>query len=129
MVSSEIGRQTGSSIRVGSTEWARTREEERRACHDYRVSGSCLLHSCYLAAGLIVLLVLKQPLWINFVEIRMAVKELSLDPVLIFLWHAYWGWAWGVLGFILDYAMLAAVRIVLRLIRGCVTWTTLLSDE
>jgi predicted PurR-regulated permease PerM len=87
------------------------------------------LRRCYLAAGLIVLLVLKQLLWIDFVEIRMAGKELSLDPVLMFLWHAYWGWAWGVLGFILDYPMLAAVRIVLRPIRGYETWTTLLSDE
>ena len=82
---------------------------------------------CYLAAGLIVLLVLKQLLWINFVEIRVVEKELSRDPVSIFLWHAYWGW--GVLGFILDYPMLAAVRIVLRPTRGCEMWTTLLSDE
>ena len=91
---------------------------------------ACLgLGSPLAAVGLICLLVVNRLLWIDFVEIRMAGKELSLDPVLMFLWLAYWGWAWGVLGLILAYPMLAAVKIVLRHIRGCEAWATLLSDE
>ena len=91
---------------------------------------ACLgLGSPLAAVGLICLLVVTRLLWIDFVEIRMAGKELSLDPVLMFLWLAYWGWAWGVLGLILAYPMLAAVKIVLRHIRGCEAWATLLSDE
>ena len=59
----------------------------------------------------------------------MAGKELSLDPVLMFLWLAYWGWSWGVLGLILAYPMLASVKIVLLHIRGGEKWATLLSDD
>lgn len=91
---------------------------------------ACLgLGSPLAAAGFIVLLVFNRLLWIDFVEIRMAGKELSLDPVLMFLWLAYWGWAWGVLGLILAYPMLAAVKIVLLHIQGCEAWATLLSDD
>jgi predicted PurR-regulated permease PerM len=44
----------------------------------------------------------------------MSGKQLNLDPTLLFLWLSYWGWAWGILGLILAYPMLADLRIGLE---------------
>jgi predicted PurR-regulated permease PerM len=87
------------------------------------------LSSLTAAIGLSVLLVLNRLLWIDFVEIRMSGKELNLDPTLMFLWLSYWGWAWGVLGLLLAYPMLAAVKIVLTHVKGGEGWAALLSEE
>lgn len=81
------------------------------------------------AIGLSVLLVVNRLLWIDFVEIRMSGKELNLDPTLMFLWLSYWGWAWGVLGLLLAYPMLAAVKIVLTHVKGGEGWAVLLSED
>ena len=81
------------------------------------------------ASVLAVLLVLNRLLWIDFVEIRMSGKQLNLDPTLMFLWLAYWGSMWGVLGLLLAYPMLAAVKTVLSHVKGCEGWAVLLSDE
>ncbi|MFM1995935.1 MAG: transport protein TqsA [Planctomycetota bacterium] len=81
------------------------------------------------AIVLSVLLVVNRLLWIDFVEIRMSGKELNLDPTLMFLWLSYWGWAWGVLGLLLAYPMLAAVKIVLTHVKGGEGWAVLLSED
>ncbi len=81
------------------------------------------------AVLLAVLLVVNRLIWIDFVEIRLSGRELNLDPVLMFLWLAYWGWVWGVLGLILAYPMMAAVKIVLQHVSGGTPWAVLMSDE
>lgn len=81
------------------------------------------------AAALAVLLVLNRLLWIDFIEIRMSGKQLNLDPTLMFLWLSYWGWAWGVLGLLLAYPMMAAVKIALNHMQGGAGWAVLLSEE
>lgn len=81
------------------------------------------------AAVLSVLLIVNRLIWIDLVEIRMSGKELNLDPTVMFLWLAYWGWAWGILGLLLAYPMLAAVKIVLTHVRGGESWAALLSEE
>lgn len=87
------------------------------------------LPSLTAAIVLCVLLVLNRLLWIDFVEIRMSGKELNLDPTLMFLWLSYWGWAWGVLGLLLAYPMLAAAKIVLAHVKGGEGWAVLLSED
>lgn len=87
------------------------------------------LNSGTHAIVLSLLLVANRLLWIDFVEVRMSGKELNLDPTLMFLWLAYWGWTWGVLGLLLAYPMMAAVKIVLTHIRGGEGWAMLLSEE
>lgn len=87
------------------------------------------LPSVTAAVVLSLLLVLNRLVWIDFVEIRMSGKELNLDPTLMFLWLAYWGWAWGVLGLLLAYPMLAAVKIVLSNVKGGARWAMLLSED
>ena len=81
------------------------------------------------AVMLSALLVANRLLWIDFVEIRMSGKELNLDPTLMFLWLSYWGWAWGVLGLLLAYPMLAAVKIAVAHVKGGEGWAVLLSEE
>ena len=81
------------------------------------------------AVMLSALLVANRLLWIDFVEIRMSGKELNLDPTLMFLWLSYWGWAWGVLGLLLAYPMLAAVKIAVAHVKGAAGWAVLLSEE
>jgi predicted PurR-regulated permease PerM len=75
------------------------------------------------------LLVLNRFVWIDFVEVHMAGRHLSLDPVVVFLWLAYWGWVWGVVGLLLAYPMLAAVRVGLLHFEGTRGLGILLGDE
>ncbi len=78
---------------------------------------------------LAVLLIVNRFVWIDFVEITLSGQQLNLDPTLMFLWLAYWGWMWGVLGLLLAYPMLAAVKIVLTHVKGAEGWVILLSEE
>jgi predicted PurR-regulated permease PerM len=76
-----------------------------------------------------ILIILNRIFWIDFVELKMSGKQLNLDSTLMFLWLSYWGWAWGVLGLILAYPMMAAVKITLQHLVGAQGWAVLLSDE
>lgn len=87
------------------------------------------LDSAAMATLLATLIVLNRVFWIDFFELQMSGKQLNLDPTLLFLWLSYWGWAWGILGLILAYPMLAAVRITLEHLGGLHGWALLLSDE
>ena len=87
------------------------------------------LDNVAMATLLSALIVLNRVFWIDFFELRMSGKQLNLDPTLLFLWLSYWGWAWGILGLILAYPMLAAVRITLEHLGGLQGWALLLSDE
>jgi predicted PurR-regulated permease PerM len=87
------------------------------------------LDSHMMALLLSALIVLNRIFWIDFFELRLSGKQLNLDPTLLFLWLSYWGWAWGILGLILAYPMLAALRIALEHIGGLGGWAVLLSDE
>lgn len=87
------------------------------------------LDNAVMATLLSALIVLNRVFWIDFFELRMSGKQLNLDPTLLFLWLSYWGWAWGILGLILAYPMLAAVRIALEHLGGLRGWALLLSDE
>ena len=81
------------------------------------------------ALVLSTLVLVNRVLWIDFLELRFSGKQLNLDPTLLFLWLSYWGWAWGVLGLILAYPMMAAVKISLRHLGGAHGWAELLSDD
>lgn len=99
------------------------------ACVPPILLGFVALDSTGAAVLLAVLLVVNRLVWIDFVEIKMSGQQLNLDPTLIFLWLAYWGWMWGVLGLLLAYPMLAAVKIVLTHVKGAEGWAILMSEE
>jgi predicted PurR-regulated permease PerM len=80
------------------------------------------------AAALGAVLLVNRLVWIDIVEVRMSGRELNLDPTLMFLWLAYWGWVWGVVGLILAYPMMAALKIALAHV-GSGGWAELLAGE
>lgn len=87
------------------------------------------LDSVLAASVLAGLIVVNRFLWIDWVEIRLSGKHLNIDSVLLFLWLAYWGWSWGVLGLILAYPMIASLKIVLEHLEGAKAWAMLMSEE
>jgi AI-2 transport protein TqsA len=99
------------------------------ACIPPILLGFVSLETTGAAVLLSALLIVNRIVWIDFVEIRMSGQQLNLDPTLMFLWLAYWGWVWGVLGLLLAYPMLAAVKIVLAHVKGAEGWAILLSEE
>lgn len=99
------------------------------ACVPPILLGFVALSGSLQAVTMAVILIVNRLVWIDFVEVRMSGRQLNLDPTLMFLWLSYWGWVWGVLGLLLAYPMLAAVKIVLSHVRGSEGWAVLLSEE
>ena len=87
------------------------------------------LDSPVAATALSVLVVLNRFIWIDYIEIKMAGRHLNVDSILLFLWLAYWGWVWGVLGLILAFPMVASLKIVLEQLESTRGWAVLMSDE
>jgi predicted PurR-regulated permease PerM len=48
----------------------------------------------------------------NFITPFALGRSLSLNPVVIFIWLMFWGWAWGVPGAMVAVPLLAIVKIV-----------------
>jgi predicted PurR-regulated permease PerM len=87
------------------------------------------LESPVAATVLAVLIVVNRIAWIDYVEIKMSGKSLNIDSILLFLWLAYWGWAWGVLGLILAFPMITSLKIVLEHLEGTRSWAVLMSED
>jgi predicted PurR-regulated permease PerM len=87
------------------------------------------LDSPIAATALAVLVVLNRFVWIDYIEIRMSGKHLNIDSILLFLWLAYWGWVWGVIGLILAFPMVTSLKIVLEHLESTKSWAVLMSDE
>jgi predicted PurR-regulated permease PerM len=85
----------------------------------------------YIAAAIVlsVLIVANRVLWIDYVEIKLAGKHLNLSSVLLFVWLAYWGWAWGVLGLILAYPMLFSLKLALEHFESTRKWAVLMGED
>ncbi|HUE73720.1 MAG TPA: AI-2E family transporter [Pirellulaceae bacterium] len=81
------------------------------------------------AIALSVLLIANRLLWIDYVEIKLSGKHLNLSSVLLFVWLAYWGWVWGVLGLILAYPMLASLKLALEHFDATRKWAVLMGDD
>src|SRR5262249_4267642 len=81
------------------------------------------------ATVLAILIVLNRFVWIDYIEIRMAGRHLNINPILLFLWLAYWGWMWGVVGLILAFPMLTSLKIILEHLESTKGWAVLMSEE
>lgn len=82
-----------------------------------------------MAAILAGLIVLNRFLWIDYIEIKLAGRHLNIDSILLFLWLAYWGWMWGVVGLLLAFPMVTSLKIVLEHLAPTKGWAVLMSDE
>jgi predicted PurR-regulated permease PerM len=87
------------------------------------------LNSPIAATALAVLIVLNRVVWIDYLEIKMSGRQLNIDSILLFLWLAYWGWMWGVIGLILAFPMLTSVKIVLEHLESTRGWAILMSED
>jgi predicted PurR-regulated permease PerM len=87
------------------------------------------LDSPIAATVLAALVVLNRFLWIDYIEIRMSGKHLNIDSILLFLWLAYWGWMWGVIGLILAFPMVTSLKIILEHLESTRGWAVLMSEE
>jgi predicted PurR-regulated permease PerM len=81
------------------------------------------------AIALAALVVLNRFVWVDYVETRLAGRHLNIDSILLFLWLAYWGWAWGVVGLVLAFPMVTSLKIVLENVEATKGWAVLMSDE
>ncbi len=87
------------------------------------------LDSMVTATAAAVLVVVNRFVWIDFVEIKLSGKQLNIDSVLLFLWLAYWGWTWGVLGLILAFPMVTALKIVMENLESTRGWAILMGED
>lgn len=87
------------------------------------------LENPWMAVLLSVLLIVNRFVWVDYIEIRASGKHLNIDSVLLFLWLAYWGWMWGILGLILAFPMITSLKIVLENIESTRPWGVLMSEE
>ena len=53
-------------------------------------------------------------------------NSLSLNPVIILLWLMFWGWLWGIAGFLLGVPMLVVFKIVCSRVESLQPWATML---
>jgi predicted PurR-regulated permease PerM len=81
------------------------------------------------AVAAAALVVLNRFVWVDYVETRMAGRHLNIDSILLFLWLAYWGWAWGVVGLVLAFPLVTSLKIVLENLEATKSWAVLMSDE
>jgi predicted PurR-regulated permease PerM len=87
------------------------------------------LDSPVAATALGVLVILNRIVWIDYIEIKLSGQHLNIDSILLFLWLAYWGWVWGVVGLILAFPMVTSLKIVLETLEATRGWAALMSDE
>lgn len=81
------------------------------------------------AVAVTALLGVNRFVWIDYVEIRFSGKHLNIDPVLLLLVLAYFGWFWGVLGLVLAVPMLTCLKIVLGNFQRTRRLAILMSEE
>lgn len=53
-------------------------------------------------------------------------NSLALNPVIILLWLMFWGWLWGIPGFLLGVPMLVCFKIICARIDALQTWSQML---
>lgn len=53
-------------------------------------------------------------------------SSLALNPVIILMWLMFWGWMWGIPGFLLGVPMLVCFKIVCSRIEALRSWSLLL---
>ncbi len=85
--------------------------------------------SAWSATFLALLVTANRFFWIDYVEVRASGKQLNLDPVLLLVSLAYWGWFGGVLGLLLAVPMLTCLKIGLAQFDRTRRWALLISEE
>lgn len=78
---------------------------------------------------LIILLLLNQQVWGNYIETKWAGRALDLSPVVLLLITAFSFWLWGIIGMILAVPLFVIVKIVLENIEETRPLAIMLSER
>ena len=62
------------------------------------------------AITLFVLLMAIRFIWIDLLEVQISGRHLNLDSLLLLVFMAYWGWAWGLIGLVLAMPIATCLR-------------------
>ncbi len=62
---------------------------------------------------LVVLLIVKEQIWGQFIENKLFGSSLDISPIVLLLVTAFWFWLWGIMGMILAVPMAVIVKIIL----------------
>ena len=74
--------------------------------------GFLLLEPTY-AILLVVLLIVKEQIWGQFIQNKLFGSSLDISPIVLLLVTAFWFWLWGIMGMILAVPMAVIVKIIL----------------
>lgn len=64
----------------------------------------------------------------NYMAPRMLGRSVALSPLVVFVAMIFWGWLWGLMGFLLSVPLTVAVRIVCENVEGLRPFAVLLGD-
>lgn len=62
------------------------------------------------AVSLFVLLMAIRFIWIDLLEVQISGRHLNIDSLLLLVFMAYWGWAWGLIGLVLAMPIATCLR-------------------
>ena len=78
---------------------------------------------------LVILLIVKEQIWGQFIENKLFGASLDISPIVILLVTAFWFWMWGIMGMILAVPMAVIVKIILSNIPETRPISILLSER
>ena len=81
------------------------------------------------AVLLVVLLIVKEQIWGQFIENKLFGSSLDISPIVLLLVTAFWFWMWGIMGMILAVPMAVIVKIILSNIPETRPISILLSER
>jgi predicted PurR-regulated permease PerM len=82
-----------------------------------------------IAIGLIIILIINQQLWGQFIENKMFGTSLNISPIIILLVTVFWFWLWGIMGMVLAIPMAVVAKIILSNIPETRPISILLSEK
>jgi predicted PurR-regulated permease PerM len=62
------------------------------------------------AVLLAALLVAIRFIWIDVLEVRLSGRHMNIDSLMLLVFMAYWGWAWGLIGVVLAMPIATCIR-------------------
>ena len=81
------------------------------------------------AVLLSVLLAAIRFIWIDVLEVKISGRHLNLDSLLLLLFMAYWGWAWGLIGVVLAMPIATCIRAGLAAVESTSPIAGLMSED
>jgi predicted PurR-regulated permease PerM len=82
-----------------------------------------------VAIVLIIILIVNQQVWGQFIENKMFGTSLDISPIVILLVTVFWFWLWGIMGMVLAIPMAVIAKIILSNIPETRPISILLSEK